>query len=332
MPVVLVRRKHLKNVPKEERLSNKNMNKKLRADILLILITMIWGASFPLMKIVLAYIPAYAYLTLRFLLAGIVLAVVFHRRLARLSWRALLYGCIIGLFMFGGMAFQVVGLYTTTASNSGFITGLNVVIVPMIAAVLLKKKPDRASLIGVLMAFAGLFFLSGGLSFSFNSGDFLTFLCAICWALQIIAIDKFTESEDPVVLAVIQLFFVGIASSAFWMIADVGKPLIINKTVIFILLFTAMLGSALGFGGQTIAQKYTTPAHTALIFTAEPVFAAIFAMVIPNAEGVTEMPSLIKAVGCLLILSGMLISEMKLGQKKPDSNVTASIGVEQRLN
>lgn len=308
------------------------MNKKLRADILLILITMIWGASFPLMKIVLAYIPAYAYLSIRFMLAGIVMLFLFRKRMARISRRALLYGCIIGLFMFGGMAFQVVGLYTTTASNSGFITGLNVVIVPIIAAVLLKKKPDRASLIGVLMAFAGLFFLSGGLSFSFNSGDFLTFLCAICWALQIIVIDKFTETEDPVLLAVIQLFFVGVASSAFWIAADAGKPMVINKTVVFILLFTAVLGSALGFGGQTIAQKYTTPSHTALILTAEPVFAAIFAMVIPNAEGVTEMPSIIKAAGCLLILSGMLISELKLGQKKIDPDLKASIGVEQRMN
>lgn len=308
------------------------MDKKLRADILLILITMIWGASFPLMKIVLAYIPAYSYLSLRFLLAGIVMAFLFRRHMARISRRALLYGCIIGLFMFGGMAFQVVGLYTTTASNSGFITGLNVVIVPIIASVLLKKKPDRASLIGVLMAFAGLFFLSGGLSFNFNFGDFLTFLCAICWALQIIAIDKFTETEDPVLLAVIQLFFVSIASSVFWIASDLGKPFVINKTVVFILLFTAVLGSALGFGGQTIAQKYTTPSHTALILTAEPVFAAIFAMVIPNAEGVTEMPSITKAVGCLLILSGMLISELKLGQKKNDTDVTGSISVEQKHN
>ncbi len=288
-------------------------------------ITVVWGASFPLMKMVLAYIPAYAYLSIRFLLAAAVLAVIFHKNLRKVNRRTLLYGSIIGLLMFGGMAFQVVGLYTTSASNSGFITGLNVVIVPIISAVLLKKKPDRASTVGIIVAFIGLFFLSGGLNFDFNYGDFLTFLCAICWAFQIIAIDRFTMTEDAPLLAILQLFFVGAASTGLWLTTDAGKPLDINGTVIGIILFTAVLGSALAFGGQTIAQKYTTPTHTALILTAEPVFAVIFAMIIPNAEGVTEMPSLSKAVGCLLILAGMLVSQLKLVGMKTEK-MKASAG------
>lgn len=296
------------------------MSKKLRADIILLAITIVWGASFPLMKMVLVYVPAYAYLSMRFLFAAAALAALFHSSLKAISKRALLYGSIIGLFMFGGMAFQVVGLYTTSASNSGFITGLNVVIVPVIAAILLKKKPDRASFLGVIIAFAGLFFLSGGLSFNFNSGDFLTFLCAICWAFQIIFIDKFTQEADAPLLAIIQVSFVGVASTVLWLTADVGKPVILNSTVVVILLITAVLGSALAFGGQTIAQKDTTPDHTALILTAEPVFAAIFAMIIPNAQGVTEMPSLTKATGCLMILSGMVISELRLGHRRVRQN------------
>lgn len=291
------------------------MSKKLRADVMLLAITVVWGASFPLMKIVLEYIPAYAYLSMRFLLATVILVVLFHKNLRKLNKRVLLYGGIIGVFMFGGMAFQVVGLYTTTASNSGFITGLNVVMVPIISSIMLKKKPDRASFIGVTIAFAGLFFLSGGLNFNFNFGDFLTFLCAICWAFQIIFIDKFTQTEDAPLLAIIQIGFIGVVSAGFWLTADAGKPMEINSTVAAILLFTAVLGTALAFGGQTIAQKDTTPTHTALILTAEPVFAAIFAMIIPNSQGITEMPSLSKAIGCLLILSGMLVSELKLGQR-----------------
>lgn len=292
------------------------MSKKLRADVILLAITVVWGASFPLMKMVLEFIPAYAYLSLRFLVAAVILVVLFHKNLKKINKRVLLYGGIIGVFMFGGMAFQVVGLYTTSASNSGFITGLNVVIVPIIAAILLKKKPDRASFTGVVIAFLGLFFLSGGLNFNFNFGDFLTFLCAICWAFQIIFIDKFTQMEDAPLMAIIQVSFVGVASVGLWLTADAGKPVEINSTVVIILLFTAVLGSALAFGGQTIVQKDTTPTHTALILTAEPVFAAIFAMIIPNAQGVTEMPSMTKAIGCLLILSGMLISELKLGQRR----------------
>ena len=287
------------------------MSKKLRADLVLLAITVVWGASFPLMKMVLEYIPAYAYLAARFLIAALVLTFLFHKHLNQFNKRVLSYGCVIGVLMFGGMALQVIGLYTTTASNSGFITGLNVVLVPVFSAIMLKKKPDRSSFLGVAIAFAGLFFLSGGLNFNFNYGDFLTFLCAICWAFQIIAVDKFTQDADAALLAMIELYFVGIASSGFWIFAEAGKPVEINGTVVAILLITGVAGSALAFGGQTIAQKDTTPTHTALIFTAEPVFSAFFAMIIPNGQGVTEMPTPAKAAGCVLILAGMLVSELR---------------------
>ncbi len=299
------------------------MTKKIRADIILLLITIVWGASFPLMKMVLEFIPAFAYLTLRFFIAAAVLTLLFHKSLRKMTKRTLIYGSIIGLLMLGGMSFQVMGLYTTSASNSGFITGLNVVMVPIISSVLLKKKPDRASFIGVTVAFAGLFFLSGGLRSDFNIGDFLTFLCAICWAFQIIAIDKFTQTEDAKLLAIIQLLFIGVASTFLWLIADAGKPVEINWIVIGILLFTGIIGSALAFGGQTIAQKDTTPTHTALILTAEPVFAAIFAMIIPNAQGMTEKPTLTTIIGGAMILAGMLISELKLVSGRHTGHSTA---------
>ena len=97
--------------------------------------------------------------------------------------------------------------------------------------------------------------------------------------------------------------------------------MIINGTVIAILLITAVLGTALAFAGQTIAQKYTTPVHTSLIFTAEPVFAIIFATIIPDIYGTTETLTLIKAIGCLLILAGMLVSELKPGKCRKDKQV-----------
>jgi len=228
--------------------------------------------------------------------------------------------------MFAGTALQVIGLYTTSASNSGFITGLNVVMVPVFSAIMLRKKPDRASFIGVVIAFAGLFFLSGGLNFNFNIGDFLTFLCSICWALQIIFIDKFNQNEDASLLAIIQMYFIGIAGALFWIAFDAGKPVIINGTSAIILLITGVLGSALAFGGQTIAQKDTTPTHTALIFTAEPVFAGLFAMIIPDAAGNTETLTITKTIGCVLILAGMLVSELKPGKKENKKQVELNDG------
>ena len=289
------------------------MTKKLKADLLLLFITIVWGSSFPLMKIMLDFMPSYAYISLRFLLAGFLLATIFHRNFRHFTRRTLLFGSVVGVLMFAGTVLQLIGLYTTTASNSGFITGLSVVFVPIISAVLLKKKPDKASLIGVIMAFAGLFFLSGGLNMNFNMGDFLTLLCSIFWAFHIISVDKFTASEDAALLAIIQIGFTGIASTGIW-ISTGFQQFEFNSTVIIILLLTAVLGTALAFGGQNIAQKDTSPTHTALIFTAEPVFAAIFAMIIPNMAGETEKLGITSIIGCLLILTGMLVSEFKLGR------------------
>ena len=172
------------------------MSRKTMADLALLAIAIAWGASFPLMKNILEYIPAYAFITIRFFLAAAVLSVIFHKDLKKINKQVLKCGSIIGLCMFAGTSLQVVGLYTTSASNSAFITGLNVLIVPVIAAIMLKKRPDKASLCGIMIAFAGLFFFSGGLDFNFNTGDFLTFLCAVCWAFQIIFIDKFARMAD----------------------------------------------------------------------------------------------------------------------------------------
>lgn len=294
------------------------MTKKLKADVLLLMITVVWGSSFPLMKMVLSYLPAFGFLAMRFLLAAFILIAIFHRNFRLFGKRTLLYGCILGLLMFAGMALQVNGLFTTTASNSGFITGLNVVIVPFISAWILKKKPDKASVIGVTVAFAGLFFLTGGLDFKFNIGDFMTFICSICWAFQIIFIDRFTEKEDAPLLAIMQIGITGLLSAIVWLSFDF-KQAVFNTASVSIILMTAVLGTALAFGGQTIAQKNTTPTHTALIFAAEPVFAAFFAMVIPNAEGRTELLGVSSAVGCILILTGMLIAELKFGRRRKTS-------------
>jgi drug/metabolite transporter (DMT)-like permease len=296
------------------------MTEKLRADLSLLAITVVWGASFPMIKTVLGYIPAYAYLSLRFLLAAAILAAIYHRNLKKINKRALIYGCTLGIFMFGGMAFQSVGLYTTSASNSGFITSLNVVIVPIISAVLLKKKPDKAAFAGILVAFAGVFVMSGGLKLNFSIGDLLTFICAICWAFQIILIDRFTRHEDEMLLAIIQLLFTGLASTGMWLAFDIGKPMVFNAAVAGILLFTAVLGSSLAYGVQAVAQKYTTPTHASLIYTAEPVFALVFAMIIPDAAGVREMPSVMKIIGGFLILAGMLVSELGARNGKNGKN------------
>jgi len=286
------------------------MPKNLKADLSLLLVTAIWGSSFTLMKNVLDHIPTFAYLSLRFIIASIILIAVFYKNLKYINKKAIICGCIIGFMLFGGMALQVSGLYFTSASNSAFITGLSVIMVPIFSAVILKKRPDRSSVIGVIMAFTGLFFLSGGLDFSFNIGDFLTLLCAVCFALQVIFIDRYNKEQDPILLSLIQIGFAALLNTFVWLFIDY-EPVAFDTNIVLTLFVTGVLGTAFAYLVQTVAQKHTNPTHTALILTAEPVFGALFAMIIPNSDGTVETLSLKTVIGCVLILAGTLICELK---------------------
>jgi drug/metabolite transporter (DMT)-like permease len=291
------------------------MTKQMRADISLLAITVVWGSSFTLMKNVLDHMPPFAYLSLRFIVAAVALAVIFYKKLKHVNRKTVYFGCIIGLVIFGGMALQVYGLRYTTASNSAFITGTNVIMVPVISAMFLRKKPDLNSVIGVILTFAGLFFLTGGMEFSFNFGDFLTLMCAVCFALQIILIDKYTRNEDAVLISLIQIAFAALLYSGVWLGTDF-QPVEINLPVIATLFITGVLGTAFAYAVQNVVQKDTSPTHTALIFTAEPVFGAVFALLIPNSAGVTETLKFNTVIGCALILLGMLACEVKIGNKE----------------
>jgi drug/metabolite transporter (DMT)-like permease len=272
------------------------------------------------MKNLLDYTPVYAYLSLRFLLASVILCLMFFKRLKNITLKTLKKGVLVGLTVFAGMALQVTGLQFTTASNSGFITGLNVVLVPVLSALYLKKKPPLQAVVGVLAAAAGLFFLSGGAQFKFNFGDLLTLLCAVCFAFQIIFIDDAASQEDPVLIAIIQVVSAALLFTVVWGFQGFTLP-VVNTTLVTTILWTGALGTAFALGVQTVAQKHTTPTRTALIITCEPVFAAVFAWTIPNSRGITEKPGLYTVFGCILILGGMILSELPgLKRKRPDKS------------
>ncbi|MDI9515013.1 MAG: DMT family transporter [Clostridiaceae bacterium] len=307
------------------------MTRQIKADLSILSITVVWGSSFILMKNITENIPYYAYLFLRFSIAGIILAMIFARQMGKINRKALIQGTIIGFTLFAGMSLQYVGLNYTSASHSAFITGLNVVMVPVISAFYLKKKPPVRAAIGVLLATTGLFLLSGGFSGDWNIGDTLTLLCAVCFALQIIFIDKFTQESDARHLAVVQIFSAAVMYGILW--AGYGlltQPvsIAINSRVILTALYTGALGTAFAYSVQTIAQQYTTPTRTALLLTFEPVFGALFALTIPGPGGITEKLTLSTAMGCLLIFVGMMVTEVRFRDlrksttENPHHNVT----------
>lgn len=289
------------------------MTKQRKADVFMIFVTCIWGMSFPLIRNVLVYISYDQYLALRFLLASFLTAVIFYRKLSKINRSTLKCGAILGACLAGTLGFTVYALNYTSSSNVAFITGLNLVLVPLVSAILMKQIPRINSILGVVIGLIGMSVLVGGVSIGTNIGDVLAFAGALCLTGQIILIDKFNEKNDPLVLGMVQIFFTAIIFLSISVLWGKGiKTLEWNSTVVFVIGLTGIFGTALAFVGQTYVQKFTTPTHIAIIFMGEPIFGALFSFMIPDAYGMTEKLTIKMIVGGLLMVLAILISELNL--------------------
>ena len=271
------------------------------SDAALLMVAFIWGLTFVLVKESLEFIPPFKFLFYRFLLSFLLLFAGSFKRLKYLDVHIVKYGIFIGVSLFCGYGFQTVGLQYTTPANAGFITGLSVVMVPFLSIVFLKKKPHTYALFGVLCAAAGLFFLSFQ-ELQMNYGDFLILLCAFSFALHIILVGKYSPRYDPVLLTTIQIGTVALMSYFL----SAGTAAVINQTVLEAVVITSLFATVMAFLIQNSAQRHTPPTRTAVLFAMEPVFAAVCSFVL-----IQEAFTIRKIAGCILILAGMLITEMK---------------------
>lgn len=280
-------------------------DKQLKADIALLLVTIGWGASFLLTRYALDDLEVYNFLGLRFLLAGLISGVIFYKDMLKADFKTWILGAGVGIVLFSSYAFQTVGLTLTSVSNSAFITGINVVLVPFMSAILMRKNPDRASVAGVLLAFIGLCLMTmKGFDLHFNLGDFYTLICAIMYALYIILVGKYTVQVNSVAFAVVQILTVGALSMGVSVIME--TPTLPSSGVVWgYILFLSVICTSAAFIVQSVAQNYTTATHTALIYSAEPVFAAMFAAIIT-----AEYLNMQGMIGAALIMGGMLVAEL----------------------
>lgn len=282
--------------------------KQLKSDLALLAITLIWGATFIAVKKAIENIPVFNFLAIRFSLAFIALSIIFHKNAFEIDVKTLFYSFIVGTSLFSAYAFQTLGLMYTTASKSGFITGLSVILVPIFEFFILKKKSTKFAIYGTIMAFLGLGFLSIDINslknMSFNIGDIYTIICALFFSMQIILISVFNKYVKSIPFAIYQIGTVAVLSTIATFISE--KPIIPKDVFTWeALLITSILATAIAFTVQTAVQKYTTATHTALIFTAEPIFSAIFAYIFAG-----EIMTVQNSIGAVLILAGMLLSEL----------------------
>lgn len=244
-----------------------------------------------------------AFLGYRFAAAALIVAVIFRRQLARLSGAGLRMGFLMGVFLTAGYVLQTFGLEETTASNTGFITGLFVVFTPLLAAVLLRERIPGIAWMAAGVSAVGLFLLSGAGDVNLR-GDGLVLLCAIAFSAHILATGRAVETHAVGALVVVQLAVAGVFCTAVAAFAgQLERPQ--GPTVWSALIVTALLASALAFFIQTFAQQHAPPERTALILASEPAFAGLFGWLLAD-----ERLGVVEWAGAALIMAAILAAEL----------------------
>ncbi len=278
--------------------------KRWQADLTLGLIALIWGSTFVVVKNALDAVGPLTFVGFRFALAAAFLAILFRRRTRTLSRADLRAGGLMGLWLTLGYVFQTIGLQTTTSAKAGFITGLSVVIVPALATLLLRRPPGRGALAGIVAATVGLALLTLNADLRVQSGDLWVLGCAFAFALHIVTVAHYTSRHDAVRLALIQIATVAVLSTTAAFVFETPR-LDLPVDTWAAIAFTGVVATALVFSLQVYVQRFTTPTHTALLFSLEPVFAALFGW-----WWAGEVLGTKELIGCGLILLGMIMAEL----------------------
>lgn len=282
----------------------------LWADAGLFYAALIWGATFVIVKEALVGIDPITMVGYRFLIAGSMLLVYLLVK-RKPVFAGFGQGLALSVILWGLYASQTVGLKYTTAANSGFITGLFVLFVPIFLVTLFRSRPTIMEIVASIVSLIGLWILTGGLR-DINFGDALTLISAMTYALHLLYSDRFMKAGfDPIRISCQQFLLVGIFSVI--MSALTGRSFAVTgvstwTAVVFLALFPTLSAFVI----QMFAQKLTSPLRVSLIFALEPVFAAIFAWTI-GGEAFTGQG----AIGGLFIVAGLALSGIKLPSKAP---------------
>lgn len=274
------------------------MNTQFKANFMLLLVTVFWGSSYLFMKMGLVVVQEFNLIALRFGIAFLLSGLVFRRRLIHADYKTIKYAFLLGSILFSVFASVTFGVKSTSASNAGFLVSLTVIFVPLLIAILLRKMPEKKIILGVLLALTGIGFLTLKNQFTINSGDFLSILGALFYAIHIIVTGKLTKDVDSITLGVLQLGFTAAWGLLFSIFLETPQLPSTTETWVSVL---GLVVSSIGFVVQTTAQKYTAPTHTGLLFSLEPVFAALFAFAFAG-----EILTAKGYLGAILILVGVL--------------------------
>lgn len=289
-------------------------------ELALIGVTAVWGATFPIVKCAVARCPdlrgglgleaidrpatPFMFLSLRFALAAVAVGAFSVGALRTLERRQVLIGIGAGLALCAGYVFQTFGLQRTTASNAGFITGLYVVLTPLLGAALLRRTPPATTAAGAILAAVGLLLLAAPTGVALGLGDGLVLVCALAFAVHILLLGRYASSAPLRALVTIQLAWTAVVTGILSLLTE-REPVPAEGSVWVAVALTALLASAAALFAQTGAQRFIPPSRAAVILTMESPFAAVFGYLMLD-ERLTARGWL----GAGMILAGMLVAEL----------------------
>lgn len=287
----------------------------LFADAGLLTCSLLWGASFATMKILVAIYPANWLLFLRFFFGDILLFIFFHKKILKISRAEIKGGMIIGLALFSAITSQTIALNYLSGGRSAFLSATYVLFVPLILWFFKKIFPGWTVLIAACICMIGMALLTGDITEPFGIGDVLTLLCALIFAGQILAIAKYTQGSDPVIISFVQFATVAVLSfiSGFiferdFMLNIINNPyqILLKQNGFYELAFTTFFCTFICYTVQVCSQKYAQPSHAVIIMSLESVFGLLSGIIFLG-----ERPTLQMAIGCVLIFFSVLMVEMR---------------------
>lgn len=278
---------------------------RLKADLTLLLVSIIWGSAFVAQRIAGQLGSVYQFNGARYLLAALILLPFVKRiHLASIPRPQYKWMAIAGFFLFLGSALQQAGMVYTTAGNAGFITSLYVVLVPVALFLFWGERPHWLSILAVVLACIGAFLLSTGGSFELRIGDALELIGALFWTFHVIILGKYASKFEAMTFSLGQLIVCGLLNLGVGVIVE--PALALHPPLLLAIAYTAVFSLGLCYTLQVWAQKHTPPADAALILSLESVFAVLAGWLLLN-----ETLIVIQIVGCLLIFIAVMLSQFK---------------------
>lgn len=279
-----------------------------KSEIILLFCSLVWGFSFPSVKIALKYMSPNAFIFFRFFLTVVIFYAAYRTKIKEFNNEDVKKGIVLGVFLFLGFVSQTIGLQHTTSANSAFITGTYLVLIPFVQIMVIKVKPKMENIIGVGIVMFGIYILSDIKNAELNFGDLITMICSIAFAYHIVYLDKYSRVSDALpliwgqylamaVLSLLSLVFI----EYLWMDSFKAE---FNWFLVFSIVFNGIFSTFIALFLAIKFQKYTTPIRAGLIYNMEQVFAVFFGFLL-----ISEYLSMNQVIGALIILLGFILSE-----------------------